>query len=270
MHDKNRDGNDLPDLCRTLERELTEAHAQIVALREDLSGKEGRLMATYSTLVVLREFYQHNWKAGKRPVNAEAQILRSINNVLDFPPPPVVALADVMPLVEISSEFDACANEDDDRNTIEIFQERVAAFLAKQAEEITALNFKLHAEMKFHLAAKARLADLEWRPVSVKPTETDASPRGYVIGLAKDGRARDQHIKGKFAPDIKWWMPFTPPPASDPADEARREFEAWAQAKPQLALNQGHGAFAEYFSSTTQAAWIGWQGARKEASNAQA
>ena len=81
--------------------ELIAKDAEIDRLKKELGEKYAQIMALHSTLVLLREFYQSDW--GKCPVDAEAQILLSINRVLDSKPPLVVPLEDVRPLVEAIS-----------------------------------------------------------------------------------------------------------------------------------------------------------------------
>ena len=119
-----------------------------------------------------------------------------------------------------------------------------------------------HLETQKALATVTAERDrLQWRPVSVKPTREDADLNSNVIAtngtqFAKFNFADFSHMSGHWT----HWIAFSPPPTPTPEEVERERFEKWAQDKPHLALNRGNG-FTEYFSSTTQSAWIGWQAA---------
>ena len=99
-----------------------------------------------------------------------------------------------------------------------------------------------------------RLAALEWRPVSVKPTREDADEGGKVIWTNGTSYLEiDWNDIDGMHPSWKWWRPFSPPPAPSPEEIERREFEAYyAEADPRTPQNPFE----------KEAAWKAWQAAR--------
>ena len=116
------------------------------------------------------------------------------------------------------------------------------------------------ADLAAKLAAtETRLGELEWRPVSVKPTLEDADANGNISILLNDGSLSYMAWNCEPCSAIKFWRPAAISQASTTEEIERADFEEWAQDKPQFALNRVTGDFAEYFSSTTQGAWIAWK-----------
>lgn len=110
--------------------------------------------------------------------------------------------------------------------------------------------------------AEARLLKVMPRPVSVQPTIKDCDRHGRVLLLGPEGMSTlALHSPWDVHKSWAYWVPSNLEEygivTRRGEDEKRAAFEAWAADKPQFALNRGNG-FSEYYSSTTQAAWLGW------------
>lgn len=133
------------------------------------------------------------------------------------------------------------------------------ALQAEQEESLEIIN-----ELKTKLAdVEKRVAELDWRSVSVKPTKEDGDADGYV--RVTNGKTE----WGAPFDDLTWngecthWMPFIPLPVPTPEEKSRAEFEeAWRQFpnKNNLSYNAPNGSLAK------EAASYFWQIARKEKS----
>jgi len=68
---------------------------------------------------------------------------------------------------------------------------------------------------------KARVAQLEWRPVSVPPTSDDADRRGFVATLSPFGCSNDHSVDlyDRWE-NVAYWRPYTVPPVT-------ATFERW-------------------------------------------
>lgn len=97
-------------------------------------------------------------------------------------------------------------------------------------------------------AAQARLEQLEWRPVSVKPTKEDADIHGHVLICRKDGDTGFGSIYVAWTPEVTHWRPAALPTIPD---QSRVEFEKWWKSN-------GVSGFLE------EAAFDLWNAARKE------
>lgn len=72
-------------------------------------------------------------------------------------------------------------------------------------------------------AAESRLAALEWRPVSIKPTDADADSQGRIIYT--DGKEITYHCNHDLAVKcFSHWRPAALPPV---VDKEREAFEAF-------------------------------------------
>lgn len=97
-----------PDFARTLERELAEKDAQIVALREALQMSQPKcildlLAISYEAISHLFEVHGCDTHGNEVWMSVREQIpacIKSLKQALSTPPPPVVPLEDVRPLVE--------------------------------------------------------------------------------------------------------------------------------------------------------------------------
>lgn len=67
-----------------------------------------------------------------------------------------------------------------------------------------------------------RLAQLEWRPVSVKPTKEDADSDGSVCVLDEAGELSIWRYDFNFGRRVTHWRPASPPP-----QQVDAEFESW-------------------------------------------
>ena len=67
-----------------------------------------------------------------------------------------------------------------------------------------------------------RLAQLEWRLVSVKPTKDDADSDGYVSVLDEAGELSIWRYDFDFSRRATHWRPASPPP-----QQVDAEFESW-------------------------------------------
>lgn len=90
--------------------------------------------------------------------------------------------------------------------------------LEERVKELEAMNKRQRDDM-----AEARLAELEWRPISVKPTKEDADARGMVI-VMKDREIGTVGWQSDWLNEAQMWRPAALPPV---ADKEREAFEAW-------------------------------------------
>ena len=71
-----------------------------------------------------------------------------------------------------------------------------------------------------------RLAALDWRPVSVKPTGDDTDIEGYVFVCEASGKSRGIHrIDCPFHDGVTHWFPFPKLPAPTKEESRRAKFE---------------------------------------------
>ena len=78
-------------------------------------------------------------------------------------------------------------------------------------------------------AAQARLEQLEWRPVSVKPTKEDADAQGFVQVAKRSGITAHYRWQADLqAYEILHWRPAALPAIPD---QSRVEFEKWWSEK---------------------------------------
>jgi hypothetical protein len=131
--------------------------------------------------------------------------------------------------------------------------------------KMTAMYAERHqAELQAKIETiEKRVAELEWRPVSVKPMPEDADPGGRVV--VTDGH--DQWGECVDYPH-NWsksthWRPAALPKQPTPDDRRREVFEkAFAGSYDFLKDFSG-----EYVSAETRQAWIIWQRAIVETEN---
>jgi hypothetical protein len=94
--------------------------------------------------------------------------------------------------------------------------------------------------------AEARLAQLEWRPVSVKPTREDGDEKGRI---AVTGGSRLFVAPWNGLPDgTLGWLPFMPPPQPTAEDKERADFEEWWKTQP-----------GDFNCGPERFAFLGWQ-----------
>lgn len=130
----------------------------------------------------------------------------------------------------------------------------------KLKARVEELESNLEQVTKVATATQSRLAQLEWRPVSVKPKIEDADSNGHVVVIRPNGNldATDWTLVGpEFS--VKWWRPMSPPVVKD---EEREKFEAWILKQDPRACTTFHDG--EFANSKVDDAWKIWQAARKE------
>lgn len=147
----------------------------------------------------------------------------------------------------------------------------ILSAFAKQLEEKDAeigrllqVHCSLEDEREVNLfklaAAEKRLSELEWRPVSMKPTREDADINGCVMTYCKRGHFCTQNVGGALVTETIGWLPF-PKPLAPTADEvSRAEFEAWA-VKRDYSIRIGTEK-DRYADTSTDRAWTVWQAYR--------
>lgn len=137
----------------------------------------------------------------------------------------------------------------EERKSREAFAQAVLDACGKpDAEKLEALEKELEA-------AKARLEQLEWRPVSVKPTQDDGDDAGYVVILNADTLETMQAIWYDVPGfDEAWthWRPLALPPQLTKKEKSRQEFEAYIADK-----------FGNGLVPNREHLWDAWQAARK-------
>ena len=119
---------------------------------------------------------------------------------------------------------------------------------------VTELQSKLNT-------AEARLKQLEWRPVSMKPTKEDADAWGR-IPVTRLGEVLYQYINNwdQLPSNVTHWRPFAPP---TPSDTDRVEFEKWALQGQCCEFDLIWDEVREtYTSPESQIAWNAWKAAR--------
>lgn len=159
------------------------------------------------------------------------------------------------------------ALEERHRETTTLLQECVQKFnLGLGGERIDKLVVEALTESTAKLAAaEKRLGELEWRPVSVKPTAADGDAEGTVFVCSADGKSRGIHkIEWPFSTHVTHWFPFPKLSAPTAEDVSRAEFEkAYLKQNP----NTVGWAFqravdGSYFQPATLNGWQMWQAAR--------
>lgn len=100
-------------------------------------------------------------------------------------------------------------------------------------------------------AAEKRVAELEWRQVSVKPTREDADASGYVVAIIEGHYSMEQW--DDVGRPFNYWRPAALPKQTTPEEKSRAEFEAWWWKENEPSPD-----------SSKAEAWKGWQAARKE------
>jgi hypothetical protein len=147
------------------------------------------------------------------------------------------------------------------------------------AQELTDLRSQLESavqqikDARVNLAAceqeleekTARLAQLEWRPTSVKPTREDADRDGNIETVTPDGRVLIRRhdtwpwpINSTTAHKVTHWRAVPPPPAPTAEEAERAKFETWAKSQAYNLHRQPSGV---YTSDCTASAWVAWQAA---------
>lgn len=123
-----------------------------------------------------------------------------------------------------------------------------------RANALIATHEKLQSKLT---AAQARLEQLEWRPISVKPTKEDAdSDRGVIV---TDGKFFWRSHFDCIEPQVTQWRPAALPTIPD---QSRVEFEKWAA---QRSMDLSIGNEPDRYSNTyTDLTWSSWKAARKE------
>ncbi len=107
-----------------------------------------------------------------------------------------------------------------------------------------------------------RLAALEWRPVSVKPTREDADKHGFVevLWLGDDQTNCIDLYAVSMWPwgndNVTHWRTVSPPPAPTAAETERAEFEQAAMVKN---LNVDRYPDGGYMIPAVTMMWEGWQ-----------
>lgn len=77
-------------------------------------------------------------------------------------------------------------------------------------------------------AAEKRVAELEWRPVSVKPTREDADASGYVVAIIEGHYSMEQW--DDVGRPFNYWRPAALPKQTTPEEKSRAEFEVIAMS----------------------------------------
>lgn len=90
-----------------------------------------------------------------------------------------------------------------------------------RANALIATHEKLQSKLT---AAQARLDQLEWRPVSVKPTKEDANKFDYLEATDGEHIYHFKYTNFPIRPSWTHWRPFAPPTIPD---QSRVEFENW-------------------------------------------
>lgn len=116
-------------------------------------------------------------------------------------------------------------------------------------EEIEVLQAKLAATEK-------RVAELEWRPVSLEPRREDADKDGCVVVLTASLSLGFMRWDTVFRSNTRYWRPAALPKQPTPEEQSRAEFQAWWK---QRCANP-----AEHRTSLEAAMLDAWQTARKE------
>jgi hypothetical protein len=116
-----------------------------------------------------------------------------------------------------------------------------------------------HSKLQAKLAtAEKRLGGLEWRPVSVKPTQEDADGDGLMIQvLFTNGYTQQQLFDSAFSSGATHWRACCPPPAPTAEEVSRAEFEDTFPNMPKERTPSGM-----YAKDKFQAMWESWQAAR--------
>ena len=113
-----------------------------------------------------------------------------------------------------------------------------------------------HCQLEAKLAAaKKRLGELEWKPVSVKPTREDADVNGWVVVLRKNGSTAHHKWDWAFPFDVIQWCPTALPPAPTAEDIELAEFEKLAKSK-NWNVEKLDG---EFITPNTRMAFEAWQ-----------
>jgi len=141
-------------------------------------------------------------------------------------------------------KLDATNRDNLERTHQALVESQVIATQANQAcERLVVERDDLRAELA---KRDERLAKLEGRPVSVRPTREDGDSRGNVCAVLHTGELCIQAISHPFSDAVCAWWPFSPPPAPSPEEIERREFEAWWNS-------------SDNFAASKPVAWHAWQ-----------
>lgn len=124
-------------------------------------------------------------------------------------------------------------------------ESQVNHLLNDQAHYIAGDGEKADLEAKLY-AAQYRLAQLEWRPVSVKPTKEDADEYGWIQVFKHDSQLGIHQYHNLN--NVAYWQPFAPPPK---INTDRVEFEKWWKGY-------------SFDTSEYNTAFAAWKAAREE------
>ncbi len=131
---------------------------------------------------------------------------------------------------EKQSELATLRNERDaavkDANTWERRYNEQTATLALTAKERDDARTELSKQAEEIARLAARVAELEWRPVSVRPTVNDADSLGYLYVHEKSGVQCRCFWHAVNTNHHTHWR-SSPPPAPTTEETERAKFEAW-------------------------------------------